>query len=103
MLMNKNIAFKILSVSEWTQFQYYKTFSGTQLDIKHGFIHMSSTKEQINRIKEKYYLNQQVHLLQIDLDKLQNVKFQETMSGEVYPHYYGKLKLEDIIDSQKNN
>lgn len=94
----KSTAFKILTVTEWVQFQKIKQFAGTPLDLKDGYIHMSSTKEQMDRVKDKYYKNQDVYLLQINLDKLNNVKFELISNGDIYPHQYGKLELDNVED-----
>jgi uncharacterized protein (DUF952 family) len=93
----KNIAYKILTVTEFEKFAKDKVFIGTPLDIKDGYIHMSSTKEQMERVKQKYYKDQKIYLLEIDLDKLNNVKFEPISNGDIYPHLYGDLKIDDVI------
>lgn len=96
----KNTAYKILTITEFDKFTKEKIFLGTPLDIKDGYIHMSSTKKQMERVKQKYYKDQKIYLLEIDLDKLNNVKFEPISNGDIYPHQYGELKLTDIISSE---
>lgn len=74
-------------------------FFGTHLDVKDGYIHMSLTREQMERVKIKYYKDVNVYLLQIDLSKLDNVKFERISSGDIYPHQYGNLNLECVLSS----
>ena len=93
------LVFKILTVDEWKQFQETKEFEGTDLDKRDGYIHMSSTREQMERVKGKYYKDVQVYLLQIDSDKLDNLKYEPISNGDLYPHQYGKLSLQHVVDA----
>jgi uncharacterized protein (DUF952 family) len=90
--------YKILLKDEWDTFQASGEFLGTQLDLKDGYIHMSSTEEQMLRVKNKFYKDEQVYLLKIDLSKLDNLKYEPISNGDLYPHQYGKLMLEWVVD-----
>ena len=94
------IIYKILLKNEWEQFQETKEFAGTSLDLKDKYIHMSSTKEQMERVKQKYYKDVEVYLLQINANKLDNLKYEPISNGDLYPHQYGKLLLEHVIDAR---
>ena len=99
LLKRASTSFKILNVNEWNDFQQTGEFFGTLLDLKDGYIHMSSTKEQMERVKNKYYKDTQIYLLTIDLTKLDAVKFEPISNGDIYPHQYGILKLTDVISA----
>lgn len=100
---NQNIIYKILLKPEWEKFQQTKEFIGTELDIKDGYIHMSSTKEQMERVKNKYYKDVKVYLLKIDSDKLSQsnkFKYEPISNGDLYPHYYDKLLISHVISAE---
>lgn len=93
------MVYKILEENEWTNFFKEKKFSGTSLDLRDGYIHMSSTQAQMERIKEKYYKDKKALLLHIDLDKLietNKLKYEPSSNGEYYPHLYSDLLIDYV-------
>jgi uncharacterized protein (DUF952 family) len=93
------IIYKLLLVNEWAKFQNEKVLFGTELDLKDGFIHFSATEAQIKRVKQIYFKDVEVYLLEIDSSKLENLKYEAISNGDVYPHLYGTLLLENVICS----
>lgn len=90
--------YKILLPSEWKSFQETKIFKGSPLDQKDGFIH-NSTLEQRTDIQEKFFKDQEVVILKIDVSKIQPgcLKFEENKpGGNVYPHIYGDIPFEAV-------
>lgn len=95
--------YKILTVQQWQKFRANKIFDGSELDIKDGFIHLSF-KEQIDGIRQKFF----TEVLQIVLVSLDNAKLDSSLlkveankpNGNKYPHYYGQLSLEMVIDAK---
>lgn len=98
--MDQELFYKILEVEEWQDFQQSKVFQGTALDKRDGYIHMSQFKDQMLRVKDKYYKNKAIYLLQIDSKKLSNVKFEPASNGDLYPHEYGNLNFDCVVDSE---
>lgn len=94
------IAYKIITADEFDKFITKGIFEGTPKDRKNGYICTSSTKEQIERIKQKYYHNQQIYLLTIGLETVKNVRFVGEHDHDIYPHIYGTLSYSDIIASE---
>ena len=93
------IVYKILEENEWTNFFKEKKFLGTNLDLKDGYIHMSSTQEQIERIREKYYKDKTALLLHINLNKLietNKLKYEPISNGDLYPHLYDHLSIDQV-------
>lgn len=89
------VAYKLLTSEELQLFQETGQFAGTPLDIKDGYIHMSSNAEQYNRVLKKYYAGvSPVHLVHIRLSQLENLKFEKISNGDIYPHQYGNLFYE---------
>ena len=97
-MTDSNIVYKILRNDEWDNFLASGEFAGTPLDLEDVYIHMSSTEEQMIRVKNKFYKDEQVYLLKINSSKLDNLKYEPISNGDLYPHQYGKLMLEWVVD-----
>ena len=92
--------YKILTLEEWDKFSKEGVFSGNKMDIKDGYIHMSSNEEQYLRVLNKYYSDQeQVIILHINKQNISNLRMEPIKNGDLYPHQYGDLQLEwcDLI------
>ena len=62
---------------------------------------MSSNSDQYTRVRQKFFSsNNIVKLLHIDITKLNNVKYEKTKSGDIYPHQYGKIVISDVIKTE---
>ena len=95
--MSRNI-YKILTKQEFKSFLSEGIFSGSKLDKRDGYIHLSSNELQYTRVRNKYYAeHDKVHLLHINSAKLSNLRYETTSSGDIYPHQYGSLKISDVI------
>jgi uncharacterized protein (DUF952 family) len=93
--------YKILTIQQWQEFQNKKTFYGSEMDVKDGFIHLSF-KNQIDGIREKFFKNKkELVLVSLYGSTLNNeyLKIEANKpGGNQYPHYYSTLKLEMVID-----
>lgn len=97
-----NDVFKILTKEEWSdasKLGYVKT----NIDENDGFIHFSTSK-QLAKTLHLYFDNiDEVVLLQINEEKIQaNLVYEEPDSnnrGGKFPHLYGKLSIEDILNT----
>jgi len=92
--------YKLLIPNEVKQFMASGEFAGTQLDIADGYIHMSSSQEQYERVLNKYYKNKDVILLSIDSSQLTDLKYEKSSNGDTYPHQYGKLLWNWVTNQQ---
>lgn len=88
--------YKILTPGELKIFNETSEFAGTPLDIRDGYIHMSQNMAQVERVKNKYYKDQKVYLLHINVNTLENLKYETISNGDIYPHLYGILKLSNV-------
>ena len=74
-----------------------KKFFGNKLDIKTGFIHLS-TKSQIKNTIEKYYKNEDsVIIFKINVkDIAKNLKWEISRNNQLFPHLYGFINFIDV-------
>lgn len=98
----ENRFFKILSPTQWKEFQKERVFLGSDLDQQDGFIHLS-LQSQWQRIWQKFFNSGECYLLEIDRFSLnpEALKIEANRpGGEEYPHYYGNILLSSVIAHQ---
>jgi uncharacterized protein (DUF952 family) len=90
--------YKVCSKKEWNDASEIGFYSGSEVDINDGFIHLS-TINQIQVTVSKHFAGQEgLLIIQFDEKKIQNkLKWEASRGGDLFPHYYGniKTKLED--------
>lgn len=66
-----------------------------------GFIH-ASPAHQLNRVANAYFpAEAELLVLHVDVDALQSeLRWEPSTNGELYPHLYGPLNLEAIIQTE---
>ena len=94
--------YKVLTEEEWQA----ANSSGeiiTSLDQKDGFIHFSGSKQLALTLNLYFKDYKKVILLQIDKQSIKNnLVFEKPNSGErtgTFPHLYGKLTTQDVINT----
>lgn len=101
--LDENILYKILTPQQWQEFQSTHTFSGSEMDTKDGFIHLSF-KNQVDGIRQKFFKeNAELVLISLDSSKLSNefLKIEANKpGGNKYPHYYAHLNIAMVIESK---
>lgn len=98
----ENRFFKILTPTQWQNFQSERVFLGSELDQQDGFIHLS-LQSQWNHIWQKFFNADECYLLEIDGSSLnpEILKIEANRpGGEEYPHYYGNILLSSVIAHQ---
>tara|TARA_B100000579_G_C22833262_1_gene857211 strand:- start:2059 stop:2457 length:399 start_codon:yes stop_codon:yes gene_type:complete len=95
-----NLIYKVLTLNEWEKAQTSGVII-TELDIKDGFIHLS-TATQLNATLSLYFAKEEsVVLIQVDHSQIHNrLKFEAPIplgnrSGS-FPHYYGDLNTDAV-------
>jgi uncharacterized protein (DUF952 family) len=64
-----------------------------------GFIHCCRTIEQVRKVRAAFYADlDDLLLLVIDTDRLAAPVRHEPADGDVFPHIYGPLPLDAVID-----
>ncbi|MDO1559978.1 DUF952 domain-containing protein [Brevundimonas sp. 2R-24] len=94
--MSRPVALKILTPDEWRTFQTVGEFAGAPIDFQDGYIHLS-TWDQAAETLDKYFANlPSVVVAEVDLSLLDDVRWEASRGGALFPHQYGVLPLRAV-------
>ena len=89
--------YKICPAQEWAQAVEQRSYSGSLLDRKDGFIHFS-TGPQVAGTLAKYYAEaNDLVLVAVDAATLGDaLRFEASRDGALFPHLYAALPLDAV-------
>lgn len=90
--------YKIAPKALWEGAKVEGLFTGAPIDKQDGFIHFS-TAAQVKETAAKHFAGQDdLLLLAIDPAALgEELKFEVSRGGDLFPHLYAPLKLEAVV------
>ncbi len=93
--------YHIVLPAVWEKFKDEKFYEAESLQSE-GFIHCSFA-EQVAPVLERYYTGaEKVLLFKIEPEKLTSKLVNEpSTGGEIYPHIYGKINREAIVEIEE--
>ncbi|MBL0924949.1 MAG: DUF952 domain-containing protein [Sphingomonadaceae bacterium] len=96
--LHPTTAYKILTASQWAQFQTDGVFLGAPVDVADGYIHLS-TADQLRETLDKHFSGQiALVIAEVDLAALaDSVKWEVSRGGALFPHIYGSLPMSAIL------
>ena len=102
-----SLVYKICSKNEWENAVTEKFYTGSEVDNKDGFIHLS-TKEQLKETVTKHFKGQKnLLIIGFRASKIEDkLKWEISRNEELFPHYYGNLetnKAEEIYNLNLNS
>ncbi|MBF9035094.1 DUF952 domain-containing protein [Rhodobacterales bacterium HKCCE2091] len=95
------VIYKILRPGEWAALLAERETAGAPVDVADGFIHFS-TAAQVAETAAKHFAGEDgLVLLALDADALgPALKWEPSRGGALFPHFYGPLRLADVIWSE---
>jgi uncharacterized protein (DUF952 family) len=93
--------YKILRAPEWEAFAAKGRFAGSPVDLKDGYVHLS-TAEQVQETAARHFAGEEgLVLLTLDKTRLDPaLKWEPSRGGALFPHLYRELAIEDVIFNQ---
>lgn len=90
--------YKILRASEWVDLAARGRFAGSLVDLRDGYIHLS-TADQAQETAERHFAGEEgLVLLTLDTTRLDPMlRWEPSRGGALFPHLYRDLAIEDVI------
>jgi len=90
--------YKIIAADLWKAAEGDGVFTGTGVDLKDGFIHLS-TGRQARRTARLYFQGQEgLVLVAVDDASLGDaLKYEPSRDGDLFPHVYGPLPMTAVL------
>ncbi|MGC6508863.1 MAG: DUF952 domain-containing protein [Myxococcota bacterium] len=87
---------KVLRVQEWASLLDLTVTSGAPIDQQDGFIHFSSETQVTETVARHFKGETGLILLTFDASTLgDGLRFEPSRGGQLFPHLYGPLRLQD--------
>lgn len=95
----EKFAFKIETADRWQAAMQYGAYKGSALDIKDGFIHLSTATQFAETFRRYFSQIPNLIVAKIDLEALgDTVVFEPSRGGEMFPHIYGDIPAKAVIE-----
>ena len=89
--------YKILFRAEWADAEANGVFAGSALDLKDGYIHLSTAAQAGETARLHFKGHAGLVLLKLDAERLgPAIKWEPSRGGQLFPHLYGALKTSDV-------
>ncbi len=95
------LVYKIFRAPEWEAFAARSSTPGAPIDLKDGYIHLS-TATQAPETAAKYFAGEPgLRLVAVDVDRLgTDLKWEPARGGALFPHLYRELDATDVAWSR---
>lgn len=89
------VLFKIVPASLWRAAEAAGRFSGSPVDVRDGFIHLS-TGAQVRDTAARHFAGQADLLLVSVAPEGLDVRWEPSRGGDLFPHLYGDLPMRAV-------
>ncbi|TZG29037.1 DUF952 domain-containing protein [Sphingomonas montanisoli] len=90
--------YRILTADDHATLHRDGSFGGSPLDLKDGYIHMSTEDQVAGTLAAHFRGVEGLMLLTIDEARVApDVKWEASRGGALFPHLYRALTLEDVV------
>jgi uncharacterized protein (DUF952 family) len=96
------LIYKICSKAVWEEIQSLTSWTGSDHDLRDGFIHLS-TEHQLEGTLQKHYAGQS-DLMRLTINPLtlgDALKWESSRGGDLFPHLYGALLISSIVAAEE--
>ena len=90
--------YKILRAPEWEAFQAAGRSAGAPIDLRDGFVHLS-TAAQVEETARRHFAGEAgLVLVAVDEARLvPELAWEPSRGGDLFPHLYRELRAEDVL------
>jgi len=91
------LIYKIFRADEWRSLETTGETLGAPIDISDGYVHFSTAAQAAETAAKYFAAVEGLMLLAVDSEKCAPLKWEPSRGGELFPHLYRGLSLEDIL------
>jgi uncharacterized protein (DUF952 family) len=90
--------YKIMPEAMWKNANEIGVFGGSDVDLRDGFIHFSTAAQALETAAKHFAGQRDLVLLYVDTVLLgENLKWEPSRGGALFPHLYGDLPLTAVV------
>ena len=91
--------FRICRREEWVAAQAAGSFQGSEMDIRDGFIHLSSGRQLLDTLHAHFRDVRDLVVLKVDPVPLAgDLRWEPSRGGEDFPHLYSPLPVSAVLE-----
>jgi len=88
------VAYKLVDRAEWELARLDGAYAGSAVDLKDGYIHMSSTAQLAETARRHYAGRGDLLLIEVELKVLgEALKWEAARGGDLFPHLFAPLPV----------
>jgi uncharacterized protein (DUF952 family) len=92
------IIFKLCRAAEWAAAERSGTFRGSPVDLRDGYIHLSTSEQVVETAARHFARVDELMLLAVDADTLgSTLKWEPSRGGSLFPHLYDQLPVARVL------
>lgn len=92
--------YKITTNALWAKVQTEGVLEGMPIDINDGYMHFSTAEQLVETLSLHFRGQSDIVVLKVALAPIaENVKWEPSRGGALFPHLYGQLSTDHIVKS----
>jgi uncharacterized protein (DUF952 family) len=99
--MNFKFIYKVCTEFEWQEAKNKGQLIGSKKDKEDSFIHFSGDDQVAGTLKKFYQNQKDLILLKVDTLKLDHLIWEQASDGNMFPHLYSSLDINNVVDEFK--
>lgn len=90
--------YKVLRQAEWAELKSAGLTDGAPVDVADGYVHFSTAAQLPETLRKRFSGEPELMLLACEADSMgQNLRWERSRGGDLFPHLYRQLQLSDVI------
>lgn len=96
--MNDSIVYKICTASDWASLKAAGQWTGAAIDVKDGYVHLSSADQVAQTLKLHFAGQEGLLLLSVSVETLGDaLVWEPSRGGALFPHLYAPLPATAVV------
>jgi len=92
----KQLVYKICAADDWREAVARGSYNGSADDLRDGFIHLSARRQVLGTLEKHFKDKRDLVLVAFETEALGSaLKWEPSRGGELFPHLYVSLRVED--------